>query len=732
MENNKHELTINIGGKQLIFETGRIARQASGSVMLRCNDTMILSTACQSEKPGEDVDFLPLRVDYQEKFSSAGKTLGGFIKREGKPTEREILTSRLIDRPLRPLFEDGYFQEVQSLNYVLSYDGSTALEPLALCAASAALVISEVPLKKPVGAVCVGMIDNEFIINPSAQQMEQSDLELIIAGTKDAILMIEGYCNFLTEEQILDAVSEGHSAIEQICLQLEEWQNQIGKEKKRDYLSTTPQELIDEIAEMITEEVNAAVCISQKREREVAFKQINEKVIEKFIECESPQYKKSHVKLALKQVTANLMRKRILKEHIRSDGRGPSDIRPISIQPALLPRSHGSALFTRGETQSIAVCTLGPETMGQRYEDLEGDKTRRFYLQYSFPPFSVGEVGRSGPPGRREIGHGKLAEKALSYAIPSTDAFPYTIRLESNITESNGSSSMASVCGGCLAMMDAGIPIHRPVAGIAMGLILDGNSSIVLSDILGIEDALGDMDFKITGDKEGVTAFQLDIKIEGITPQIMKTALLQAKEGRIHILNKMLEVCPASRKNLSQYAPRIETIKVPPSKVAVIIGPGGKQIKAIVSETGVDININDNADDMAIVSLASANPEAMEKAKEMIHFLIAEVEVGKTYSGKVRSIVNFGMFVQILNKEGLCHISEISHERIESVEDHYKEGDEVEVKVIDINERGQIKLSRKALLPRPDKGSSSEHMTKKHAINPKPKMILPPPPSKKS
>ena len=697
----KHELSVSVGGKEIVFETGRIARQADGAVLVKSNDTVVMASACQTKKEPDDIDFLPLRVDYQEKFSSAGKTLGGFIKREGKPTEREVLTCRLIDRPLRPLFEDGYFNEVQLISYVLSYDNLSPPEPLAICAASAALVVSDIPLKKPVGAVTVGLIDGEFIINPSVEEMEKSDMELIMAGTKEAILMIEGYADFLPEEQILEAVEEGHAAIREICVQLEDWQKQIGKDKVRDYLSPVAKELIEEISNLIKADVESAVKIADKKEREEALKVINAKVDATFLEVDEPQHKKSHVKMASKKVIAGVMRNMILDNGVRSDGRRTDQIRNIWVEPSLLPRTHGSALFTRGETQSIAVCTLGPETMGQRYEDLEDDKIRRFYLQYSFPPFSVGEVGRMGPTGRREIGHGKLAEKALRFSVPPVEEFPYTIRVESNITESNGSSSMASVCGGCLAMMDAGVPIKRPVAGIAMGLILEDKKTAILSDILGVEDALGDMDFKITGDKDGITAFQLDIKIEGITPQIMKSALLQAKEGRIHILNKMLEVCPESRDSLSDYAPRIETINIAPSKVGIVIGPGGKQIKAIVAETGVDININDDGPE-AVIALASNDAKMMERAKEIIHFLTADVEVGETYEGTVVSIVDFGMFVQVLNKEGLCHISEIDHLRIEKVGDHFKEGDKLEVKVIDVNDRGQVKLSRKALLPRPE------------------------------
>jgi polyribonucleotide nucleotidyltransferase len=704
----KHEISVSVGGKKITFETGKIARQAGGSVLVKSGDTVILATACQAPKPAENADFLPLRVDYQEKFSSAGKTLGGFLKREGKPTEKEVLTSRLIDRPLRPLFEDGYFNEAQVLTFVLSYDNTHLPEPLAVCAASAALVLSEIPLKKPVAAVCVGMIDGNFIINPSLEQLKKSRLELMLAGTKDAILMIEGYCDFLTEEQVLQAVEEGHEAIKIICGKLEDWQNEIGKEKQRNHLLTVPEILGQEIEKMIYQDLQKAVKIAEKQLREEALSTINDHVRKHYLEVENPTYTKTQVDSTLKKVTAKIMRHMILTEKRRSDGRRLDEIRNIWIEPALLPRTHGSTLFTRGETQTIAVCTLGGESMAQRYEDLENDDYRKFYLQYTFPPFSVGEVGRMGAPGRREVGHGKLAERALQAALPSREEFPYTIRLESNITESNGSSSMASVCGGCLAMMDAGVPIRRPIAGIAMGLILEGDKYAILSDILGVEDALGDMDFKITGDDRGITAFQLDIKIEGINKHIMQAALMQAKEGRTHILKEMLKACPEHRKELSQYAPRIETVKVPLSKVAIIIGPGGKQIKAIVAETGVDINIDDSGPE-AVVSIASNNAGAMARAREIVEMLIAEVEIGKTYRGKVVSIVPFGMFVQVLSKEGLCHISEIAHSRVENVEDFYKEGDMVEVKVLDINDRGQIKLSRKALLPKPEGEQKPPH-----------------------
>lgn len=694
---NTNSISISIAGREITFETGKIARQASGAVMIRSGDTILLSTACIGPYV-EGTDFLPLRVDYQEKFSSAGKTLGGFIKREGKPSERETLICRLIDRPIRPMFEEGYYNDTQLITNVLSYDGIHAPEALAICAASAALVISEVPFIKPIGAVRVGMIDGRFIINPTIQEQEKSALDLMLAGTEDAILMIEGYCDFLTEEQIMDAIEEGHEAIKIICQKLTDWGKVVGKAKYRDELHHLPEGLLEEVEGIMKEPLSRAIRITVKKEREVALREIGDKVYETLLPNKEVKGKYSAIdlKTAIKHTISHYMRQMILKENKRSDGRHCEEIRPIHIEMSPLPRTHGSAIFTRGETQAIAVCTLGGETMAQRFEDLYEDGLRRFYLQYSFPPFSVGEVGKMGPPGRREVGHGKLAERALSAAMPSMEEFPYVVRLESNITESNGSSSMASVCGGCLALMNAGVPIKHQIAGIAMGLILEKDSYAILSDILGVEDALGDMDFKVAGDAKGITAFQLDIKVEGITKQIMQVALSQAKEGRLHILSKMNEICSTPSKELSTYAPRIETIQVKPSQIGTVIGPGGKQIRAI-EELGVDISI----DDSGIISIASNSAEAMAQAKEIIHNLTADVEIGKVYKGKIVSIKDFGLFVAILSKQGLCHISQVSHERIENLRDYFKEGDSIDVKVLEINEAGQIRLSHKVLLERP-------------------------------
>lgn len=693
---HRETITVHIGNKTLKFETGKIARQANGSVMVHCGETVVFASACASATAAEGIDFLPLRVDYQEKYSSAGRTAGGFIKREGRPTEREILVSRLTDRPLRPMFEDGYHNEVQVLSYVFSYDGVNIPDVLAICASSAALVISDIPLVKPIGAVRMGMIDNEFIINPTVEEMKKSRLDLVLAGTEDAILMIEGFCDFLTEEQVLESIEKGQKAIAVICKQLGAWREKVGKPKKLDTIHKIPATITNAVHGAAATLLESALRISSKQEREKTLSEIQSSVIKSLIPAgEEAKQTKTDVLMAYKNLQSSLMRKMILEEGRRIDGRGLKDIRPIDVEQSILPRTHGSSLFTRGETQTLAVCTLGGETSAQRYEDLNGDGLARFYLQYFFPPYSVGEVGRMGAPGRREIGHGKLAERALTSILPKPENFPYVIRIESNITESNGSSSMASVCGGCLAMMDAGVPIKRPVSGIAMGLVLEEGKHAILSDILGAEDALGDMDFKITGDEHGISAFQMDIKVEGITHAIMQDALAQAKEGRSHILRKMLAVCPEAKTEMSTHAPRIETIQIKPSKIGIVIGPGGKQIRAIIEETGAQIDINDSG----LISIASNSAEAMARAKAIITNLTAEVEIGKTYNGKITSIMPFGFFVEIFGKEGLCHISEISKTRLQNIHDApFREGDMIDVKVLDVNDRGQIKLSHRAVL----------------------------------
>ncbi|BAE81024.1 polyribonucleotide nucleotidyltransferase [Chlamydia felis Fe/C-56] len=680
-------------GKTLVFETGKIARQANGAVLARMQETWVFSSVCAATLE-EPVDFLPLRVDYQEKFSSIGKTLGGFIKREGRPTEREILTSRLIDRSMRPSLPNRLMQDVQILSYVWSYDGVTLPDPIAICGVSAALAISDIPQINIVAGVRVGFINNTWVVNPTKAEMDVSRMELVLAGTEKAILMIEGHCDFFTEEQVIEAIEFGHKHIVTICKAIEDWQKQIGKEKNTSAVVPLPEQVQTAVNTLVEGKFSDLLQIKEKKAFEAASKQLENDIVEKLQE-ENEIFTPLNIKTAFKQAKSDYMRSLIRKQGLRSDGRSVTTIRPISIDTSFLPRTHGSCLFTRGETQTVAVCTLGSEAMAQRYEDLNGEGLAKFYLQYFFPPFSVGEVGRIGSPGRREIGHGKLAEKALSHALPDPAKFPYTIRIESNITESNGSSSMASVCGGCLALMDAGVPIKTPIAGIAMGLILDDDHVTILSDISGLEDHLGDMDFKVAGNAEGITAFQMDIKVEGITPEIMQAALAQAKSGRQNILETMKATLASPKTDLSQYAPRIETMQIKPNKIATVIGPGGKQIRQIIEEAGVQIDINDSG----LVSISASSPQAIEKAKSIIEGLVGEVEVGKIYEGRVTSIVPFGAFVEILpGKEGLCHISEFSKQRIENVGDFVKQGDILPVKLLSINEKGQYKLSHKATL----------------------------------
>lgn len=689
-------LEVDVGELKLSFETGTIARQASGSVLLKVGDTMLFSAVTAKKEASEEVDFFPLRVDYQEKFSSAGKTLGGFIKREGRPTQRETLMCRLIDRPIRPLFPKGYYNEVQIATVLLSFDGNTSPEPLAICATSAALAISDVPFTHPIGAVRVGLIRDTFVINPTVEQQKESILDLMLAGTKDAILMIEGYCDFLTEDQIIEAIETGHKAIQKICSAILDWSKKIGKEKDFSAVTEIPKDLYEEINKVVGERLKNALLIKDKQPKAAAMADLKQEVMNAcFPEGGVAKYLKRDVALAFKETCSNVMRASIIESNIRSDGRKTDEVRSIHIKQSLLPRAHGSSIFTRGETQALAIATIGGQNMGQRYETVLEADTERFYLQYFFPPYSVGEVGRVGPPGRREVGHGKLAERALIPVLPTKEEFPYTVRLESQIMESNGSSSMASVCGGALALMDAGVPIKRPISGIAMGLILQDKDFVILSDITGTEDALGDMDFKLTGDAEGITAFQMDIKVEGITHEIMRKALEQAKAGRKTILDSMIAACPQPKEELSQWAPRIVILKVKPSQIGTIIGPGGKQIRAITEETGVELDIDDDG----IVHITGLEPEGVEKAKKIVEDLVAEVEIGAVYEGKIVSIVNFGMFVQVIGgKEGLCHISEIANTRVEDIAALFKEGDSLKVKVLDINDRGQIKLSHKATL----------------------------------
>ncbi len=679
-----------IGGRRVILETGLMAKQASGAVVARYGDTVVLSTAVASKVERENVDFLPLTVDYQEKAYAAGRIPGGFFKREGRQSEKEILTSRLIDRPIRPLFPDGYYYDTQIIASVLSIGDESSMDLMGMIASSAALAISDIPFNGPIGAVRVGYVDGKLIINPGHKELETTRLNLVVAGTADAIMMVEGGANELTEDQMLEALETAHREIKKIV----ELQNQlvakVGKPKRTVKVVEIDKELAKQVAELAMDRLKDAIVIPNKLERQKTLDALLADIKEK-LKNEDPT-RNLQVSTIFLNLEKDEVRKIILEKNTRADGRKPDQIRPISSVVGLLPRTHGSALFTRGETQALVVATLGTSEDEQRIDSLEGEYFKTFMLHYNFPPFSVGETKPLRGPGRREVGHGALAERALKAMVPSKQEFPYTIRIVSDILESNGSSSMATVCGGTLALMDAGVPIKAPVAGIAMGLIKEGDKVIVLSDILGLEDHLGDMDFKVTGTSQGITALQMDMKIEGITIDVMRTALQQAKDGRLHILGRMLDTLSAPRKNLNPFAPRIISMQINPEKIKDVIGSGGKVIRSIVEQTGAKIDIEDSG----VINIASADEAAANKAKEIIRGIVQEAEVGKLYMGKVRKIMDFGAFVEIFpGTDGLLHISQISDKRIEKVTDELKEGDEVLVKVLEIDRQGKIRLSRK-------------------------------------
>ncbi len=680
---------IELGGKSLKLETGRVARQADGAVLATLGETVVLCavTAAKNVKPGQD--FFPLTVHYQEKFSAAGRIPGGFFKRERGATEKETLTSRLIDRPIRPLFPEGFYNEVLVIAQVLSYDGENEPDIVAMYAASAALTISGVPFMGPIGAARVGFKDGEYILNPSPEQQQDSALDLVMAGTPNAVMMVESEAKELSEEEMLGAVMFGHKASQQVCEAIislaekaakEPWELETDKDKKA--------EIKAKLKDLIGKDIEKAYDITDKQERSNALASAREKAKEAFADAD-PQEQLVAQK-AVKAIEADIVRGAILKEGKRIDGRSTTQIRPIEAMVHFLPRAHGSALFTRGETQAIVTTTLGTKESEQMIDGLEGLSYSRFMLHYNFPPYSVGETGRFGAPGRREIGHGKLAWRALHPMLPSMEEFPYTIRVLSDITESNGSSSMATVCGGSLALMDAGVPIKAPVAGIAMGLILEGKDFAVLSDILGDEDHLGDMDFKVAGTSNGVTSLQMDIKVAGITEEIMKTALAQAKDGRAHILGEMAKALPETRGELSAHAPRIETMQIAKDKIREVIGTGGKVIREIVAETGAKVDI----DDEGVIKISSSDLDQIEAARRWIEGIVAEPEVGKIYTGKVANIVDFGAFVTFMpGKDGLVHVSEIKNERVENVRDVLSEGQEVKVKLLEIDPRGKVRLS---------------------------------------
>jgi len=677
-----------LGGKTLKLETGRVARQADGAVLATLGETVVLCavTAAKSVKPGQD--FFPLTVHYQEKFSAAGRIPGGFFKRERGATEKETLTSRLIDRPIRPLFPEGFYNEILVIAQVLSYDGENEPDILAMIAASAALTISGVPFMGPIGAARVAYKDGAYILNPSQAEIAESDLDLVMAGTPNAVMMVESEAKELSEEVMLGAVMFGHEASQKVCKAIISLAEKAAKDPWELAQADDKAAVKAKLKDLIGADIEAAYTLTNKQERSTALAAARTRAADAFIEAE-PQEQLVAGKL-VKSLEADIVRGAILKEGRRIDGRDTKTVRPIEATVGFLPRTHGSALFTRGETQAIVTTTLGTKDAEQMIDGLEGLSYQRFMLHYNFPPYSVGEVGRFGAPGRREVGHGKLAWRALHPMLPSMEDFPYTIRVLSDITESNGSSSMATVCGGSLALMDAGVPLKRPVAGIAMGLILEGKDFAVISDILGDEDHLGDMDFKVAGTSEGVTSLQMDIKVAGITEEIMKTALAQAKDGRAHILGEMAKALDHTREELSAHAPRIETMSIPKDKIREVIGTGGKVIREIVATTGAKVDI----DDEGVIKIASSDLSQIEAARNWIRGIVAEPEPGTIYTGKVASIVDFGAFVTFMpGKDGLVHVSEIKNERVENVRDVLSEGQEVKVKLLEVDPRGKVRLS---------------------------------------
>ena len=687
---------IELGGKTLRLETGRMAKQASGSVLVTYGDTVVLCTVVGAEEPKEGQDFFPLQVEYREKSSAVGKIPGGFFKREGKPSEKEILSARLIDRPIRPLFPEDYMNEVQIICGVYSSDQENDSDVIAAVGASAALMVSDIPFEGPMGEVRVGRVNGEFVINPTHTQLKDSDMDLVVGGTEDSIVMVEGDSNEVSETDLLNAIKFAHENIRKICEAQKQLAAECGKAKREVKPAESNQELVSEVKALVSDTINKIHRSDNitKDERSQQYKALYDSVTESLKE-KYPEQEKAIAKV-FDDVQYYDMREMILSENRRLDGRNTTQIRPITCEVGILPRNHGSALFTRGETQSLTSMTLGTKMDQQILDGLMPVDNKRFMLHYNFPPFSTGETGRYGNPGRREIGHGHLAERSLEGMLPEEADFPYTIRIVSDILESNGSSSMATVCAGTLALMDGGVPIKRPVAGIAMGLIKEGDRVAVLSDILGNEDFLGDMDFKVCGTTEGITGFQMDIKIKGVSFEIMETALAQAKEGRMHILGKMAEAITSPRESISQYAPHLYTMTVPVDMIGAVIGPGGKNIRHIIEESGAEINIDDDG----TVVIAAVSGESARKAQSMIAKITEVPEKGKIYKGKITKTTDFGAFVEILpGKEGLLHISQIAKERVKKVEDVLKRGDIVTVKLLEIDrETGKLSLSRKVLL----------------------------------
>lgn len=691
-----HTYETDLGGRKLVIETGKLAKQANASVMVRYGDTAVLCTVTASKEP-KDLDFFPLTVNYEERLYAVGKIPGGFIKREGRPSEKAILASRLIDRPIRPLFPEGFRNDVQIVDIVMSVDQDCAPEIAAMIGTSCALMISDVPFEGPIAGVIVGRIDGEFVINPSVEQEAASDLHLTVAGSKDAIVMVEAGAKEVPEDVILEAIMFGHEEIKKLVAFQEEIQREIGKPKMDVVLHAVDLVLDEAVREFATDKLRSAIRTHEKLAREEAIQAVKEETLLHFQE-QNPELTDeqiSDMKEILYNIVKEEVRRAIIFDKIRPDGRALDEVRPITTEVAVLPRTHGSGLFTRGQTQALSICTLGALGDVQILDGLGLEESKRFMHHYNFPPFSVGEARPLRPPGRREIGHGALGERALEAIIPSEEEFPYTIRLVSEVLESNGSTSQASICASCMALMDAGVPIKAPVAGVAMGLVAEGGDYAVLTDIQGMEDHLGDMDFKVAGTEKGVTALQMDIKIKGLNRQILEEALGQAHRGRMHILGKMLEAINAPRSELSKYAPRIITLKIHPDKIREVIGPGGRVINKIIEETGVKIDIEQDGR----VFIATADLAAGEKAKSIIEGIVREVEVGTIYNGRVTRIEKYGAFVEVLpGKEGLVHISHLAEERVEKTEDVVKVGDEIMVKVTEIDPQGRINLSRRAAL----------------------------------
>ena len=699
----KKVFSYNWGGRQLTVEIGQLAKQANGAVLVRYGDTVVL-TAAVGTKQAKDTDFFPLTVNYEEKMYAAGKIPGGFIKREGRPSEHATLTARLIDRPIRPMFAEGFRNEVQITNTVMSVDPNCPPEMAAMFGSSLALCISDIPFDGPIAGVDVGRVNGEYVINPTTEQKENSDIELSVAGTATAINMVESSAKEVNEEDMLGALLFGHEEIKKLVAFQEEIVREVGKEKMEVTLLSFDPAIEAQVKDLFSQAMIHAIQTEEKLAREANIEKVKETAIEHFEAVLEENDEKAGLLKQVSQLVDNLekdeVRRLITEEKVRPDGRKIDEIRPLSSEIDLLPRVHGSGLFTRGQTQALTSATLAPLGEYQVIDGLGIEEGKRFIHHYNFPQFSVGSVGRAGSPGRREIGHGALGERALKQVIPSPEDFPYTIRLVSEVLESNGSSSQASICAGTLALMAAGVPIKAPVAGIAMGLISDGTNYTVLTDIQGLEDHLGDMDFKVAGTKDGITALQMDIKIQGITEQILREALTQAKKARFEILEELTSTISEPRKELSPYAPKIEMISIHPDKIKVVIGRGGETINAIIDETGVKIDI----DQEGHVSIASTDAAMIQRAKEIIEDLTREIEVGQVYEGTVRRIEKFGAFVEIAKgKDGLVHISELAHERVGKVEDVLALGDKVTVKVIEIDGQGRINLSRKALLPKEDK-----------------------------